>query len=316
MKPVSEVSYVVAALVASRRQPRPPVGTRFGRLTTTKRLGYVKSGGHRRLMVFCECDCGQSRFIYAQYLRKAKSCGCQSIEKAKARKFPPGVAILDSPLYNTWANMRQRCSNERCKAWAYYGAKGVKVCAEWDSCFRAFESWALANGYRPGLTLDRINVFGDYEPQNCRFASALQQARNKRYHATLSAFGETKPVAEWAEDPRCRCNAKLLYFRRENGWDDAAVIVTPPHANPACMTAFGETKPLKEWAADHRCSVTYKVLWQRLHMNGMAPEEALTRNPRFRSQRIGGPPCPPDEPSGGHAHADTSLRGQRGYTPR
>lgn len=93
-------------------------------------------------------------------------------------------------LYKTWRNMRYRCSNPKDRKYKYYGGRGIKVCEEWDSSFKAFESWALVNGYADDLTIDRINVNGDYEPKNCRWISMAEQQQNKRSNRSIKPTEE------------------------------------------------------------------------------------------------------------------------------
>lgn len=101
-------------------------------------------------------------------------------------------------IYNIWRSMRQRCNNPGCGSYEKYGAKGVKVCDEWES-FPAFYDWAMENGYSDTLSIDRIDPFGNYEPLNCRWADLATQENNKRTTVRLTINGETKTIHEWSE---------------------------------------------------------------------------------------------------------------------
>lgn len=100
-------------------------------------------------------------------------------------------------LYRIWAHMKDRCKNPNNDSYKYYGGSGIKVCQEWDE-FKNFEAWAVANGYSDDLTIDRINVHGDYEPSNCRWADMLTQQNNRRNARKLTYNGETHSISEWA----------------------------------------------------------------------------------------------------------------------
>lgn len=118
----------------------------------------------------------------------------------------------NSPLYKIWTGMKYRCLDETCKDFARYGGRGIKICTAW-MVFKNFEAWALSHGFKPGLELERINNSEGYNPGNCKFANDKQQARNRRNNTLLTAFGETKPISAWEEDPRCVVNRYTLAAR-------------------------------------------------------------------------------------------------------
>lgn len=101
-------------------------------------------------------------------------------------------------LYRTWRDMRNRCSNPNNVHYGRYGGRGVKVCDEWQRSFDSFHAWAIANGYSDNLTIDRIEVNGDYEPTNCRWITMSQQQFNKSNMRFVTINGETKTIAQWA----------------------------------------------------------------------------------------------------------------------
>lgn len=107
--------------------------------------------------------------------------------------------ISKRPLYAYWHNIRSRCNNPNTENFCYYGAKGVKMCAEWENDYYAFEKWCIETGHKKGLSLDRIKLNEGYGPDNCRWASPKQQARNRSNNVMLSYNGESRCAAEWAE---------------------------------------------------------------------------------------------------------------------
>lgn len=151
-------------------------GQRFGRLVVVKAAGRNKQGS---ALWLCRCDCGGLTTVRGSDLRNGsvKSCGCAKVEACRARITRHGGG--GTRLYDIWKGMRARCNNPNHKAYPQYGGRGIKICREWDD-FASFREWALANGYREDLTIDRINNDEGYEPNNCRWASYVEQRHNQR----------------------------------------------------------------------------------------------------------------------------------------
>lgn len=124
--------------------------------------------------------------------------------------------------------MRQRCRRGNENAFKAY--KHVSVCDDWEKSFAVFQQWALDNGYQDTLTLDRIDPYGDYEPENCRWITLRQQMRNKRNNKLLKAWGEEKTAVEWIEDERCKVAEATVYWRVANGWPPEDAISKPPES--------------------------------------------------------------------------------------
>ena len=102
-------------------------------------------------------------------------------------------------LFRIWQYMRKRCYNKNDSNYERYGGRGITVCEEWNKDFAAFRDWAMANGYREDLSLDRIDNNGPYCPENCRWATAKQQGNNRRSTHLITYNGETHSIKEWAE---------------------------------------------------------------------------------------------------------------------
>lgn len=152
------------------------ISARFGRLVVTAAAGRDKK---RNLLWRCVCECG-SEIVTAGYRLRSgetRSCGCLQRETVTARNASHGQS--GTRLYNIWSNMLARCGNENNPQFADYGGRGIAVCREWHD-FTSFEAWAKASGYSDDLTIDREENDGNYEPSNCRWATSLQQSRNKR----------------------------------------------------------------------------------------------------------------------------------------
>ena len=186
-------------------------GQRYGRLTVIG-LDGRNNQGHN--MWKCRCDCGNFSRVSVGSLRSGsiKSCGCLQRERTSEASRTHGMS--KSRLYNIWRGMKRRCTNPRSAQYSNYGGRGIKVCDEWMKSSSAFFEWAMNNGYRDDLTIDRIDNDGDYEPNNCRWTTMQVQARNSRhaYHVTID--GNTKSGVEWAEDLGISDTTAYKYLRK------------------------------------------------------------------------------------------------------
>ena len=138
------------------------VGERSGRRVITA-IDLHSSCRHRR--VFFRCDCGTEGAVKATTFRQTTSCR-ECSTRPYLRKYGDRVIQKDK-LYHTWIAMRRRCYAVDDPRGARWGGRGITVCVEWEKSFEVFEKWALAVGYKPGLSIDRINADGNYEPSNC-----------------------------------------------------------------------------------------------------------------------------------------------------
>lgn len=155
-------------------------GERFGKLVVIERTESV--GG--RATWLCRCDCGNLIKRQGKLLRqnKVKSCGCLKSENMIKMNTKHGHLKRGNNrrLLEIWSGMKKRCLNKNYERYQDYGGRGITICDEWLSEFENFHNWAINNGYNDTLTIDRIDVDGNYEPSNCRWATPAEQNMNKR----------------------------------------------------------------------------------------------------------------------------------------
>lgn len=156
----------------------PVAGTRFGRITI------IAERATGSLRVLGRCDCGAEKLFFLNNLRQGttKSCGCLLRELITARNLRHGMT--ESPEFETWIGILQRCTNPNAAAYANYGGRGITVCERWRD---SFENFYADMGPRPeGLSIDRIDNDGNYEPGNCHWATPMEQRHNQRPHRLKS----------------------------------------------------------------------------------------------------------------------------------
>lgn len=174
------------------------IGEKFGRLTVVKDLGTRKSASseyrYRFVQVICECNSEIKFEANYSSLKQGltQSCGCLHKERASesCRKVGKGNVkhgMEGTRMYGVWNGMRQRCNNPNHKHYKYYGGKGIKICEEWND-FSVFHEWSMENGYKEGLSIDRLDSEGDYEPSNCEWVTLSENVR--RMHEKRASKNE------------------------------------------------------------------------------------------------------------------------------
>jgi hypothetical protein len=207
--------------------------------------------------------CGAERTVaaFSAIVRDCRSCA-NTKRRAVARGGLPRE-FSKSRLYGVWVSMRNRCTNPNNQAFANYGGRGITVCERWQS-FDAFVA-DMGPGYGPGLTVERIDNDGDYEPGNVIWATMKEQRRNARL---LTYEGETMVASDWAK--RTGLGLTTILARMDRGWPVEDVLSVSPPA--LLMTHNGETKRLSEWAAEY--GINYFTLRNRFQ-RGWSAERCL-----------------------------------------
>jgi hypothetical protein len=170
----------------------------------------------------CLCECGKEIEVRADHLRntKIRSCGCETGKMIAISKTRHGMR--NTRLYGIWNSMIQRCENPDGQEAYLYHDRRISVCVEWHR-FEVFMEWALKNGYRDNLTIDRKNNNGNYDPENCRWADLITQANNKRNNRRIEFNGKIKTLAQWARE--YGIDYRKLWLRLKRGWEFGRALI-------------------------------------------------------------------------------------------
>lgn len=212
-----------------KRRGRPPgtngkvysAGDVVGRWTITGEA--VRLSGLLAIHYPCRCECGTESYISIYNLRSgySRSCGCLAREILGARVRVHGDSATH--IYNVWSVMRGRCRGTHNRK---RPRKDLPLCQEWEN-YEAFKEWSLANGYREGLVLDRIDKDKGFSPDNCRWRTECTMSGKKSNNRLITAWGETKYLSEWARDKRCTITRQALHKRLSKGWPPEVAISKP-----------------------------------------------------------------------------------------
>lgn len=213
------------------------IGMRFGKWSVLEEAEPIISNGKKGRAYLCKCDCGTTKILQAKSLTggQSLSCGCRAREVStqKATKYFCVPNRSYNRLYGIWIGIKKRCEKSYSGNYHNYGARGITVCEEWLD-FENFYRWAMSNGYKEEVlpngknkwTIDRIDVNGNYEPNNCRWVDMDTQANNKRDNHYLEFNGKTQSIALWSKETGIP--AYLITQRiNKQGWSVERALTMP-----------------------------------------------------------------------------------------
>lgn len=256
------------------------LGKKFGRLTVIRDYGRSEN---RSVIWLCKCECGNTHKVSTGKLKNGsvKSCGCLRRDMTVNKNHKHGQA--NTRLYSIWNGIKRRCQQPKCSSYNDYGGRGISLCKEWLD-FSNFYNWSMNNGYDDSLSIDRIDVDGDYTPNNCRWVDSKIQQRNKRNNHYLTYNNETHPITEWADI--LGINKGTLESRiTRYGWSTEKALNTPvKKCNRSKTNSFitfnGKTQTITQWAKDKNMS--FNTLYSRIFNYHWSIEEALETPVRHR----------------------------------
>lgn len=196
-------------------------GRRFGRLTAIEPYQRISNG---KVKWLCHCDCGESAVVLNYNLLNGHTLSCGCLQRERAKEHATSHGMSDDRLYRTWAHMKERCSNPNVRNYVDYGGRGITVCEEWKT-YEPFAEWALSHGYTDSLTIERIDNEEGYSPDNCRLATPLEQASNKRSNHTFTIDGVTDTMTNWAR--KYGIKPTIVFDRLFDGWSEYEALTIP-----------------------------------------------------------------------------------------
>lgn len=173
----------------------------------------------------CQCNCGRQKTVRQDHLVRGETLSCGCYQKEKASEINRSHGKTRTRLYRIWKSMHARCKYENVPEYAFWWGRGITVCDEW-STFKPFYEWAMSNGYKENLSIDRRDNDGNYCPENCRWATKKkEQALNRRSNAFITYNGITKHISEWDKEIGSAKSGRVR-ARLNAGWnvEDAVTV--------------------------------------------------------------------------------------------
>jgi hypothetical protein len=246
-------------------------GDVYGYLTVLEPITSPTEKGERGCCLV-KCECGIIKKVKRREIfhGRIKSCGCRSYLGQKRTTYK----YKNTPEYNCWVGIRQRCNNPKASGYKYYGARGIKVCERWDS----FGNFLNDMGERPdGTSIDRIDNNGDYEPSNTKWSTPSEQSSNTRRTHFIAHDGEIKTLSQWADS--LNISVCTLSLRIKN-WGIEKAVTLPRNTKHSdrfrMIELFGVTKTMNAWSK--LCPTRSSIFRARLK-NGWPIEQALVFPP-------------------------------------
>ena len=209
----------------------PQCGNQFQTYSTTKKFcSRVCATESRKIHRIKICPVCGKEFEAKKKTQQYCSIKCSSINQQSCRD----QNNTKTRLHQIWSNMKTRCNNTNCVAYKDYGGRGITICEDWQNNFASFYNWALNNGYSNELSIDRINVDGNYEPNNCRWATVWEQARNRRHNRLITYNEHTYTSGEWAR--KLELTWDIIDWRLNAGWSIEEALFTPRMKNHTVCT--------------------------------------------------------------------------------
>lgn len=254
-------------------------GKTFGDWTVLYELERYRTPSGRPVRMWrCKCKCGNECNVQGQHLSSGESTMCTEcgykVSGFKNKKHGES----DTKLYAIWSSIKKRCYNPNEKCYSNYGGRGITMCDEWKNDYMSFRKWAYDNGYdesksKNECSIDRINVNGDYCPENCRWVDIITQANNKRNNFCITYNGETRTVHEWSRILDMPVYLITDRIQRE-GWTPERTFTTKGDARERIIDFNGVSKSIKEWS--NITGLKSATISRRLK-NGWSVKDALTK---------------------------------------
>ena len=266
------------------------INKKFGMLTVLRRVNDIEDVSGRKYIAYeCICECGRKKTTKAYSLIYGRCCSCGH-HTSKPKEGSIMSNKTSKRLYSILSGMKSRCFSKNNPNFNHYGGRGITICQEWIDNFRSFEKWAIENGYRNDLTIDRIDVNGNYEPDNCRWITNKEQQNNKRNTVHIDFCGEDITLKELSN--LTGIDRNTLYSRYSKGIKDEKILcrlqrkkkeVHRKEREPGMLVTVGDrTLSICQWSKE--TGISRSTLYNR-HLAGKTGKDFIKKPRKKRSNK-------------------------------